>query len=408
MLSRFVASPTSKPAETVDDPALVEDVRCVVKLKVGNVTRDLLVGTQPDGALTVVDLDRSKLSQRVHAQLAFHEVASGRAESGVTLEVTELYVFDLQVLELLMDAPGLNDAMYLYGVLRGPYPATPGVPVQAIEGQLTVTRSDLLSALVDGVRDAFRYQPEIGGSRCVHALLPGERDAIIDGGRGAVLAFPLAPAWSLESHAANDKVAAQMFFDVLGAFYRDAAIVNELPVPSRQAAEHELVANGWTIEGGVATRKTKGGLLGLGTETEKRPLPREGTLEEFVAAANAATSRLGPPSPETLALRRRRGAATPALLASPPLPRATAPAAQPVVQARQPRPQVATSTDWMKDFVDAHQSQGHKKPKVVAPARAVTRKATPDWMADFADPDDQAGPKSDGGEQSSPKRGGSK
>jgi hypothetical protein len=78
---------------------------------------------------------------------------------------------------------------------------------------------------------------------------------------------------------------------------------------------------------------------------------------------------------------------------------------------RQPRPQVATSTDWMKDFVDAHQSQGHKKPKVVAPARAVSTKATPDWMADFADPDepaDQAGPKSDTGKQSSGKARGSK
>lgn len=402
MLSRFVPSPTGTPIPCVDDPALVEDLRGLVKLRTANATRELLVGTQPDGALTVVDLDREKLSQRVHAQLAFHEVASGRAEGSVSLEVSELYLFDLQVLELLMDAPGLNDAMYLYGALRGPYTTSASTPVQSIEGQLTVTRADLLAALVDGVRDAVMYRPDASGARCVHALLPGERDAVIDGGHGVVLAFPLAPAWSLESGIANDRVAAQMFYDVLGAFYRDAGIGNELPVPSRQAVEHELVAAGWTIDGGVATRKTKGGLLGLGSETETRTLPREGTLDEYVAAAHGAIARLGPPSPETLALRRRRGdvASIPALpLSVRPIaaPRATTPAPTPAatVPLRQPRPHVATSTDWMKDFVDAHQNQGHRKPKVVAPARAVTTKATPDWMADFADPDDRGGPKSD-------------
>jgi hypothetical protein len=314
-----------------------------------------------------------------------------------------------------MDAPGLNDAMYLYGALRGPYTTSPSTPVQSVEGQLTVTRADLLAALVDGVRDAFAYRPDASGARCVHALLPGERDAVIDGGHGVVLAFPLAPAWSLETAIANDRVAAQMFYDVLTAFYRDGGIANELPVPSRQDVEHELVAAGWTIDAGVATRKTKGGLLGLGSEIETKPLPREGTLDEYVAAAHAAIARLGPPSPETLALRRRRGevVAMPPVTSRPvPAPRPTTPAAVATsVPVRQPRPQVATSTDWMKDFVDAHQSQGHKKPKVVAPARAVTTKATPDWMADFADPagpDDQAGPKSDTAKPSSGKPRGSK
>ncbi len=403
MLSRFVPSPTGKPIPCVDDPALVEDVRALVTLKTGNATRDLLVGTLPDGSLTVVDRDREKLSQRVHAQLAFHEVASGRPEGGVSLEASELYLFDLQVLELLMDAPGLNDAMYLYGALRGPYTTSAATPAQAVEGQLTVTRADLLSALVDGVRDAFAYRPDASGARCVHALLAGERDAIIDGGHGVVLAFPLAPAWSLESGIANDRVAAQMLYDVLSAFYRDAGVANQLPVPSRQAVEHELIAAGWTIDAGVATRKKKSGLLGFGSETETRTLPREGTLDEYVAAAHAAIARLGPPSPETLALRRRRGdiVAMPVPTSRPvPMPRATMPAPTPprAEPVRQPRPQVATSTDWMKDFVDAHQSQGHRKPKVVAPARAVSSKATPDWMADFADPDglaEKAGPKSD-------------
>lgn len=391
MLSRFVASPTSKSTACVDDPALVEDVRGLIKLVSGNVSRELLIGTQADGALTVVELDRSKLSQRVQAQLSFHEVAAGRPH-GSTLEVSELWLFDLQVLELLMDAPGLNDAMYLYGTLRGPYTTSPTTTVQAIEGQLTVTRADLLSALVDGVREAFAYRPDASGARCVHALLPGEREAVIDGGHGTVLAFPLVPAWSLETGIANDRVAAQMFYDVLGAFNRDAGIPNELPVPSRQAVEHELVAAGWTIDAGVATRKKKGGLLGLGTEIEKQPLPREGTLDEYIAAAQAALARLGPPSPETLALRRRRGltAPLPPQITSRPLPIPSAPPVAPPSMPsieRQPRPRVESSkTEWMKDFVDAHRAPGRPAPRVVAPARAVTTKKSPAWMDDFAEP----------------------
>ena len=76
MLSRFVRSPTSKLTEWADDPALIEDVRGIVTLRGSRGTHELIVGTQADGALSVVENDRSQLSQRVTAQLAFHEVAS--------------------------------------------------------------------------------------------------------------------------------------------------------------------------------------------------------------------------------------------------------------------------------------------------------------------------------------------
>jgi hypothetical protein len=389
MLSRFVRSPTSTPSEWDDDPALIEDVRGLVTLRGSRGTHELLVGTQADGALSVVEHDRTQLSQRVTAQLAFHEVASGRS---MTLDVAELYVFDLQVLELLMDAPGLNDAMYLYGALRGPYPATKGTPVSTIEGQLTVTRADLLSALVDGAHGAFAYRPEAHGSRCVHALLPGERADILDGGHGTVLAFPLAPAWTLESLVPNDRVAGQIFYDVLHALYRDLREPLELPVPSRAAVAAELVAEGFTIEGDTAVRTTRSGILGaLMPDRETRTLPREGTLDEYVRAAGIALGKLGVPTPETLALRRRRGSVAPAPAASRPIPIPAAPAsptttAQP--ERRQPRPRVeAGATDWMKDFVDAHRAPGKPTPRVVSPARAVTpTKQAPAWMDDFAGP----------------------
>jgi hypothetical protein len=390
MLSRFVRSPSGTPSEWADDPALIEDVRGLVTLRGSRGTHELVIGTQADGALSVVDHDRSQLSQRVTAQLAFHEVASGRS---VTLDVAELYVFDLQVLHLLMDAPGLNDAMYLYGKLRGPYPARPGSPVSTVEGQLTVTRSDLLSALVDGTHDAFAYRPEGHGSRCVHALLPGERADVIDGGHGAVLVLPLAQAWTLESSVPNDRIASQIFYDVISALYRDLGEALELPVPSRAAVAAELQAEGFTIEGDTAVRTTRSGILGaLMPEREKRTLPREGTLDEYVRAAGTALGKLGVPTPETLALRRRRGVVTPAPTAARiPVPTSPAPPTTPPPASveRQPRPRVeAGATDWMKDFVDAHKTPGKPAPRVVAPSRAVApKKPSPAWMDDFAGPD---------------------
>jgi hypothetical protein len=362
-------------------------VRGLVTLRGSRGTHELLVGTQADGALSVVENDRSQLSQRVTAQLAFHEVASGKK---LTLDVAELYVFDLQVLELLMDAPGINDAMYLYGTLRGPYPATKGSPVATVEGQLTVTRSDLLSALVDGTHDAFAYRPEGHGSRCVHALLPGERGDVIDGGHGSVLAFPLAPAWTLDSLIPNDRVASQIFYDVINALYRDLKEPLELPVPSRATIDAELKADGFTIEGDTAVRSKRSGILGaLMPEREKRTLPREGTLDDYIRAAGLALGKLGIATPETLALRRRRGVITPAPSASRPIPTAVASTPKPPAasEGRQPRPRVETQpTDWMKDFVDAHRVPGRPAPRVVAPARAVTTKKSPAWMDDFAEP----------------------
>jgi hypothetical protein len=335
--------------------------------------------------------------------------------------VQELYVFDLQVLELLMDAPGLNDAMYLYGTLRGPYPAAEGATLKTIEGQLTVTRSDLLGGLIEGTADAFAYQPDANGARCVHALLPGERADLIDGGRGVVLALPIAPAWTLESSVSNDRVAAQIIHDVLGALRRDLGDATPLPVANRAAVIAELKAQGFTIEGDEAVKTTKSGLLGIRTEREKKPVPREAPLEEFVRLALSALPKIGPPSPESFALRRRhigresrlalvdRAGTTPAHVAR---PMSSDPISSTSPTSRAPRPQVkAQPTDWMKDFVDAHQAQGHAKPRVVAPARFVAPPPPPkpkqSWMDDFdepkGEPAEQAGPKSDTGEPSSKK-----
>lgn len=386
MPSRFVASTTAAPrAAVVDEPAALEDVRAVVRLRGRAGVTELVVGTEHAGEVRVVANERVQLEQRAQTQLAFHEVASGRA---IEVAADELFVFDVQVVEMLPDAPGPNDALYLYGVMRGPYPALPGRPIASVDGQLTVTRADLIAGLLDGVANAFAYAPEPRGSRCVHALLPGERAELLEAGRGVVLALPLAPAWTLDAIVSNDLVSAQMLYDVLHALRTDLGITEPvLPVPSRALVEHNLVAAGWRIEGNEAVRPVKTGLLGsvFGGNVQRKPLPREGTLDELIAEAKAVLARVpGAPSAEVIALQRGRVRSPSLPPPPPPTPRPSSP--PPIPPSAAPRPRVETSrSDWMKDFVEAHRAPARQKPTVTVPARAVTPDATPSWMEDFGE-----------------------
>jgi hypothetical protein len=417
MLSRFVARSGWSREPVVDDPANVEDVRCVVQLRGAHGVRELIIATELGGGVRVVE-GRQALPQRARTQLAFHEVASGRV---LQIDADELWTFDLQTVEMLPDAPGFNDALYVYGVLRGPFPAAldAGVSTVPVEGQLTVTRADLLGGMLDGIGNAFAYAPEpnlLHGSRCVHALLPGERAEIIAAGRGVVLALPLVPGWELDRPVANDLVAAQLLYDVLTALRADLGVSSAaapLPVPDRAALEHELRAAGWRIDGDQAVR-SKGGLLqSLLKGGERRVLPKQGTLYELAAEARAALAQLGGvPTAEARALQARSsrppsplalGAASPpvpvaapltqpspavpvALAAAPSLTAPTAPYQPTLPQpARQPTPQVAAGrSEWMKDFVEAHRQPSRPPPRLSTPARAVTPSARPAWMEDFA------------------------
>ena len=359
----------------------------MVRLRGAAGPKELVVGTEPGGELRVVMREHADLSARARAQLAFHEVASGRV---IEIAADELFVFDIQVLEMLPDAPGPNDALYLYGSIRGPYPTVGDQPVRTVDGQLTVTRADLIRGLVDGVLDAFACTPEPRGSRCVHALLPGERAQRLEAGHGAVLGFPLAPAWTLDALVSNDLVAAQLLYDVLIALRADLGIKIDppLPVPSRQLYEHTLVSAGWRIDGDEAVRPKKGIIGSVFGSAERQRLPRECSLDELVAIATQLLAQVpGVPSAEITALKRGRVQSPPQPAPpAPPAPPANtlAPASPPPSAA--PRPRVGTSpSDWMKDFVDAHRTTERPKPTVTAPARAVAPDATPAWMEDFGD-----------------------
>jgi hypothetical protein len=219
---------------------------------------------------------------------------------------------------------------------------------------------------------------------------------VIASGRGIVLGLPLVPGWLLDCPVPNDLVVAQILHDVLSALRRDLgapADAPPLPVPSRSALEKRLVAEGWRIDGDVATRAKGRGVLGALQGTERRTLPRQGTVDELVAEARTLLARIpGLPTPEMAALHRiARAPAVPTPVSHEvSVPRATppptTPAPTPTAPAQAPRPRVrAESTDWMKDFVDAHRSPTRPAPRVSTPARVVTPDATPSWMNDFDD-----------------------
>lgn len=365
-LARFIPSVSS--ATPIAPPEAIENIRAVVQLGSGT----QIVATDANGRV-IVTTDRDALPQRARAQLAYHEVASaGRA---LELNAQELYIFDLQTIEMLPDAPGLNDALYVYGLMYAPRAKAP------VEGQLTVTRADLLGALVDGVQNAFLYPPDAHGSRAAHALLPGDRADVLALGRGIILALPLAPTWLPECPLSNDLVAAQLLYDVLAALRRELGVKDPLPVPSRATIEAELVAQGWKIEGDEAVRAKSTGLLGALRGSEKKRLPRQGTLDELVAEARAVLANLpGVPTAEAVALRARIGGSQRIKIPITPAPVQLPPATQ-------PRPRVESDRGaWMKDFVDAHRAPSRPPPRVSTPARAISKDATPPWMEDFAEP----------------------
>lgn len=353
-----------------------ENVRAV--LMIGD--DELIVATDAVGTVCVTG-DRDALPRRAQAQLAYHDVATSRRVLDVRAQ--ELYILDLQTIEMLPDAPGLNDPLYVYGLMYGPYPTKQDVV--AVEGQLTVTRADLLGALVDGVDMAFAYPPDAHGSRAVHALLPGEAADMIALGRGIVLALPLAPPWLPDCPTSNDLVAAQLIHDVLVALRAELRVDTPLPVPSRAALEADLIAKGWRIEGDTALRPKSTGVLGALRGAEKKVLPRQATLDELVAEARAVLEKMpGVPTPEANALRARRAPAP--MVIKTPIPTTVAP----VPPSAQPRPRVVTNTsEWVKDFVDAHRSPERPAPVVSTPARAISKAATPAWMEDFAPPEDE-------------------
>ena len=366
--------------------------------------QEWVVSVDAAGILRATNGDQiNQLSSDIQSQIAFSEVAT---EGKIRLvETVEFYLFNIQLLEQAAGAPGLNDPIYLYGTLHGPFPQSSGQDAYAIEGQLTVTRSDLLDALVQGAK--YRFKTSGGGAdigstaNLFHMVLPGDRDEETLRGAGFIFAYPLLPPDMMLYGASNEVLISQYLFDILTGIRDDLEEENikvplrrmRLPVPNRLSLEQELEAQGYIIKGDTAVRKpnTKGGLNGFvhsvfGSSKDELTLPAEGSIEEFLRIADQVIHSLPGWPPERAKIMRgkiqpasrevrMRAKGTAALkpreiktpnYTEPPRPNVNHPSTTGGARAGQyPNP-----AGWMQDFINQHQNTNN--------ANSVSKKAEDD------------------------------
>ncbi|MCE9580593.1 MAG: hypothetical protein K8W52_46160 [Deltaproteobacteria bacterium] len=411
MLPRYFVPSARAPEgeEREDRPDELDDVIASLSVRGNHGVSDVIVGLDVARRIHVVPATaRRELSAKAQAQLAFDELTRRRR---IVIDADELFLLDVQLVEQPPDVPGIDDPLYLYGTLRGPFPAGLAAGARAFDGQLMTSRGALLDGLRAGVERAFVYTQGGGGARFVHAAVPAEPPEVIASGRGVVLAFPVPPRITLDDDVANEAIVLQLFYDLLRALRTELKDDEPLPVPSRAVFEKELAGEGWVVEGDRATRPEGRGLLrSLFTTAPSMTLPREATLEEYRALAGLTTARIpGWPSPEVAALAARtRHMIGLAPGVAPPGPSGHAIAPPPVADApvRAPRPVIATPrAEWIQDFLEqrrptkpAPTKPAPTKPAPTKPASAPTQARPaqpavtspaappPSWMGDFDDP----------------------
>lgn len=368
--------------------------------------------------------NKDVLAPELQGQLAYNDVAC--ASRVRCLDARNFWLFHMELLEQPSDAPGLNDPVYLYGTLYGPYPEAGAAPSPGIEGQLTVTRADLLDGIVAGAGFAFKLAPEGEAgpaSRAFNVLLPGDRDEEIAQGCGLVMMYPLHPAEMISTGTANELIVAQLLYDILSSL-KDDVVRNKvnnplrsivLPVPNRFVMEQNLAAQGYKIKGDTAVRNKAAMLLpnqnplftGMlqsvfgDIAQDKLELPPEGTVDDLIQIANECIYKLpGWPPQRTVQLRSRcqpvssdvrARAANAAPLRDPivhhPVKTPQAPqavAAPPVVSQpgrKNAQPVSPRPAAWMQDFIQSHQKQGAPPPRITSATPVPEPK--PDWLKDF-------------------------
>lgn len=285
----------------IDTGADVRDVLAIVSLQTAHAATELVIGLDLGRVIRVVGT--RELPARARRQLEYHE----RARSRLVIHADELFVLDVQAIEVRPDTPGADDPLYLHGVLRGPYPQGLTEGVVGIEGQLATTRGPLLDGLGFGLTRAFLYEAGRSGKTCTHAALPIGRQ------RSLVLAFPLVP---MGEDGSNEVVAAQLIHGVLGALRADLGddlVGDPVPVSNRRQHERDLIAAGWRIEGERAIRRRgRNRLVSLFLPVSKQKLPREIPLADYEPLIAAQLDRVpGWSASERRALRRRLGLLAP-------------------------------------------------------------------------------------------------
>lgn len=378
--------------------------------------------------------DKSSFSNEVQSEIAYSEMVG---TGGRILDVSELFLFSIQLLEQPGDAPGLNDPVYLYGTLYGPFPESdPSFQPAGIQGQLTVTRGDLLDGLLNAAKYPFSISPE-GEARMrnFHVCLAGDREEEIDRGIGVVLAYPLLPGDILQDNPSNELVVAQMLYDVLSSLKDD--MIKEkvsnplrtmtLPVPNRMLVEEQLKQRGYTIEGETAVIKTTvtQGFQGFlesafgSIMKDRLDLPPQGTVNEFLQIAETALDAFkGWPPKRIIALHNRVSPASADARMRAARYCSSAATVQPPRQVRTPSPpdrvvsqpvqqtakRIGTEqsssgkqkteaqiSGWMNDFVQSHQKPGAPAPRLTTTGPPPCTPKTPagkikkEWLNDFGD-----------------------
>ena len=386
------------------------------------VEREWVVTIDSAGYLKANDGEKlGTLPANVQQDLAFNEVIGSAACR--TLDSANVYLFYMEALEQPPETPGLNDPIYLYGTLYGPFPGTSSESARGIEGQLTINRIDLLAGLVDAAKFAFNYQSVVSASetqRCFNLLLPGDREEEIAQGKGLVMAYPLMPTEVVMGEPWNEIVVCGLLFDTLSALKEDLEKEKvrhplrdaTLPVPNRAWVEQQLESNGWMVKGNTATRLpgANAGIpkmlsYALGTLIkDKMTLPPQGTIDDYIELASMTINHLpGFPPTRLKALRNRvravsaeaRAQGSRAKSAPPP---SRIPAGQPL-PAQMGNAPPTRKVDWMQDFIATHRPSGAGETRLTTmsglansrPAAAPNRapqqesklKAKPDWMSDF-------------------------
>lgn len=397
---------------------------------------DCVVGVDAAGDLQICGMASARQFDEVmQGQLTYNEL-SARAGRRILSVGSRLYLFALQLLEQPGDSPGLNDPVYLYGKLFGIFPEAPNS--LGIEGQLTVTRADILQGIADGDKYGFTYAAGTNHSqlptRCLHFMVPGDNDSELQRGAGAVIVYPLPTAELAANDPSNEMTIKQIVFDILQSLKKDLEANNvrsklsklDLPVPSRSALEASLEARGYGIKGNTAVRKMPvpgvnnpimDGVLEhlYGKITrDKLELPPEGTLDDFVELAGMAMKSISgwPPERCRLLARLSRSATAEEIARASqsidPAPRAARTPQRPSSnvrsnefnQAASPPRQVAANPGpaaWMKDFMSNHQAGAAAtitpsgiRGSNLAPQKQAGPKSKPaepskaEWMDDFA------------------------
>lgn len=390
------------------------------------VEREWVVTIDSAGYLKATDGEKlGALPTEVQQDLAFNEVIGTAASR--TLDSSHVYLFYLEALEQPPETPGLNDPVYLYGILYGPYPSSSNESARGIEGQLTVNRIDMLAGLVDSAKFAFNYQSVISGTqtqRCFNLLLPGDREEEIAQGKGLVMAYPLMPAEVVMGEPWNEIVVSGLIFDLLSALKEDLEKekINHplrnttIPVPNRAWVEQQLESNGWSVKGNTATRLpgANAGIpkmmsYALGTLIkDKMTIPPQGSIDDYIALAESTIKHLpGFPPTRLKALRNRVRAVSAEARAQGSRSKSapSSPARLPTGQAFPPQMGNAPAprkADWMQDFINKHRSSGAAETRLTMmsglartaqakPAQNTTKTdskliAKPDWMSDFDAP----------------------